>query len=388
MLHAALRGNRVIQGLQWLPDMFRTLRARPDELMLEIGASGERLVARIRAFLSAICLVLPLVAAASHAKVSETLIGLAAVVFINIMAQVWLALARDPRRHGWLPYATGTYDITTTTAVLALLALGDRAAGLNSLVVWGFYPIAILITALRNDGRLTLYVGALSIVQYGLLIIFIMASAQAPEQLVSVDYGTVSTASQIERLILLLLTTVLTITIVQRMQRLIELSGKDGLTGLPNRMWLAQQMPRILDAARSGGGSLTLALIDLDHFRRFNDEVGPRDGDRALRQIAVDFSNMLEPREHVARIGGQEFVLVLQCPIGSAWERSDRLRRMVAERLFVPDSGAESQQITFSVGLVAWPQDGSDLSTLLRTADRRLQKAKRDGSNRVVARDV
>ena len=58
------------------------------------------------------------------------------------MAQVWLALARSPRRHGWLPYATGTYDVTTTTAVLVLLALGDRVAGLNSLVVWAFYTIA------------------------------------------------------------------------------------------------------------------------------------------------------------------------------------------------------------------------------------------------------
>ena len=48
-------------------------------------------------------------------KVNETLIGLAGAVFVNIMAQVWLALARQPRRHGWLPYATGTYDVTTTT---------------------------------------------------------------------------------------------------------------------------------------------------------------------------------------------------------------------------------------------------------------------------------
>ena len=374
--------------MQWLGDLFATLLARPDEIMIEHGAGGELLVARVRALLSALSLLLPLANAASGAKISETLIGLAAAVFINVMAQLWLVLARDPRRHGWLPYATGTYDVTTTTGVLLLLALGDRAAGLNSLVVWGFYPIAIGMTALRNDGRLTLYVSSLAIVQYALLIWAIVAFASAPEQLVSVDYGTVSIATQIERLILLLLMGLLTITLVHRMQRLVELSGRDGLTGLPNRLWLLQQMPRIFDGVRNDGGSLTLALLDLDRFRRINDEIGARDGDRALRQIASLFGEVLESREHLTRIGGQEFVLLLQCPIGSAWERIDRLRRAMAERPFIPEFGSEVQRITFSAGLVAWPQDGVDLSALLRSADRRLQQAKRDGCNRVIARDA
>jgi two-component system cell cycle response regulator len=374
--------------MQWFGDLFVTLRARPDEIMLEFGAGGELLVARVRALLSALVLLLPLISAATGAKISETLVGLAAAVFINVMAQLWLVLARDPRRHGWLPYATGTYDITTTTGVLVLLALGDRAAGLNSMVVWGFYPIGIVMTALRNDGRLTLFVSSLAIAQYALLAWVILASASAPEQLISVDYGTVSIATQIERLVLLLLTGLLTVTIVNRMQRLVQLSGRDGLTGLPNRLWLLQQMPRIFDGVRQDGGSLTLALLDLDHFRRVNDEIGPRDADRALRQIAALFGEALEPSEHLARIGGQEFVLLLQCPIGSAWERIDRLRRAIAQRPFVPEFSSEPQRITFSAGIVAWPQDGIDLSALLSSADQRLQQAKRDGNNRVIARDV
>jgi diguanylate cyclase (GGDEF)-like protein len=389
--YAALRAAQgtFVQGrLQSFSGLIGSLMERPDELMLEMGAGGEQLVARLRALLSALCLLLPLVAAISGAKNSEVFIGLAAAVFINVMAQVWLVLARSPRRHRWLSYATGTYDVTTTTAVLVLLALGDRAAGLNSLVVWSFYTIAILLTALRNDGRLTVYVSTLAIAQYALLVWAILASASTPDQLVSIDYGTVSIASQVERLILLLLVGLLTIAIVLRMQRLVALSGKDGLTGLPNRMWLSQRMPHILDGARTDAGSLTLALLDLDAFRRVNDEFGSRGGDRALRQIAMMLGDMLEPREHLARIGGQEFVLVLQCPIGSAWERTDRVRRALAERVFLPDTGGDPQRITFSAGLVAWPQDGADLSAVLSSANRRLQQAKRDGSNRVVARDA
>ncbi len=374
--------------MSWLVDVISTSFVRPDEIMRELGASGELLVARIRALLSALCLLLPLANALGGARISETLVGLAAAVFINIMAQIWLVLARDPRRHRWLPYATSTYDITTTTGVLVLLAMGDRAAGLNSLVIWGFYPLSIVLTALRNDGRLTLYVSGLAIAQYALLTMAIVASASSPEQLVSVDYGTVSIATQVERSILLVLTGLLTITIVHRIQRLVEMSGRDGLTGLPNRLWLLQQIPRVFDGVRGNGGSLTLALLDLDRFRRINDEIGPRDGDRALRQTAALLAEALESREHLVRIGGQEFVMLLQCPIGSAWERVDRLRRAVAERPFVSEFNSESLRVTFSAGLVAWPQDGADLSALLRGADRRLRQAKRDGCNRVIARDV
>jgi len=272
--------------------------------------------------------------------------------------------------------------------VLVLLALGERAAGLNSLIVWCFYLVGIALTALRNDGRLTLYVTGLAIVQYGLLAWAVFASADAPDQLLSVDYGAVSIGTQLERLVLLLLMGLLTVAIVHRMQRLVELSGRDGLTGLPNRAWLLQHMPRVFEDVRSDGGSLTLALMDLDRFKRINDEIGHRDGDRALRQVAAVLGDALEPRERLVRLGGQEFLMLLRCPIGSAWERVDRVRRAMAERRFAPELGGDPLRITFSAGLAAWPHDGVDLSGLLHSADRRVRQAKRDGCNRVVARDI
>ena len=372
---------------QWMREYLATLLARPDEIMRVQGAGGELLVARMRALLSALILLLPLANAVTGAKISHTLLGLAAAVATNIVAQVWLALARNPRRHGWLPYATGTWDVTATTGVLVMLAFADRAAGLNSMVVWAFYLVSIVLTALRNDGRLTLYVTLLALVEYAALAWIILASS-TPEQLASVDYGIATPANQIERLVLILLMGLLTIALVQRMQRLIELSGRDGLTGLPNRLWLLQRIPAIFEEVRGESGSLTLALLDLDRFRLVNDEVGHRDGDRAIRQIAALIGETLATRERIVRIGGQEFVLLLFCPLGSAWERVDRLRREIGGRPFVPEFGADPLRITFSAGLAAWPQDGIDLSGLLHSADRRLRQAKRDGSNRVVARDA
>jgi two-component system cell cycle response regulator len=375
----------------WKRDLLRTLLSRPDEVMLDLGAGGELLVARIRALLSALSLLLAPVALIGNqgaGKLTELMIGLGATVFINICAQIWLALARNRRRHSWLPYATTTYDVTATTLVLALLQLSDPVAPFNSIIVWVFYLISISMTALRNDGRLTLYAGGMAMLQYSLLVGVLLATAESPEQLVSVDYGTVSVGAQIERVVLMLLMTVLTATVVYRMQRLIESSGSDGLTGLPNRSWLVQRMPRILEAAREDNQSLTVALLDLDRFKRINDQYGHLTGDRAIRHVVGSMREILRDRERLVRIGGQEFVLLMYCPIGNAWERLDRLRQLMAERPFVPERGSDPLPITFSGGLSTYPSDGNNVSTLLRSADRRLQVAKHEGSNRVVARDT
>ncbi|MGY0634606.1 GGDEF domain-containing protein [Luteimonas sp. A478] len=362
------------------------LLARPDQLALEMGADGELLVARVRAIGCAIALLLPALLLLGGGTVHEAMIGLAAAVVANIFAQVWLALARNARRHRWLPLASSIWDVTATSCVLAALAFRDPVAGTGSLVVWCFYVIAILLTALRHDGRLTLYIGALATVQYALLAGLIFAVTPA-ELLVSVDYGTASIGGQMQRVVLLLLVTVVIATIVYRMQRLVEMSGRDGLTGLPNRAWLLQSMPRIFESARGSGASLSLALLDLDSFRRINDEAGHQSGDRAIRQVAAQLEQMLEENEHLARIGGQEFVLLLASPIGSAWERLDRMRLQLNERPFLSGRGTDPHWLSFSAGLAAWPQDGASTSALLRSADRRLQQAKLAGRNRVLARD-
>ena len=371
----------------WLRELLATLWSRPDELMLQLGAGGERLVARMRALLAASLLLVPPINALLGATANQTMAGLGAAVLLNVVALLWLGLARRSRHHAWLPYATGTWDVSVITAALAVLGTADPVAATNHLVIWSFYPVTIALTALRNDGRLTLYVGLLSIVQYALLVLLVFVLA-SPERLSSIDYGTAAAWPQLQRLGMLALMTLLTAVIVYRIQRLVELSGSDGLTGLPNRSWLTQRMPQVLDSLRQRGSSLTLALIDLDNFRRINEEAGHVNGDRAIRQTAAALNEMLHEDERLVRIGGQEFVVLMHCPIGSAWERLDRLRRSMGDRPFLPGLGGDAQVITFSGGLAAYPQDGGDVSGLLGSADRRLQAAKRDGRNRVVARDA
>lgn len=364
-----------------------SLFKRPDEIMLEVGAGGELLVARLRAVLAGMLLLLPLANILGGGTIRESLIGLGGAVFVNIVAQVWLAMAHKRRQFVWLPFATAAFDVTTTTLVLAVLALEHPPAGLNSLIVWCGYLLAILLTALRSDARTTLFAGGLALLEYALLVGWLLGAASSPDELISSDYGAVTIGTQVQRLLLLLLATSITVMVVYRMQRLVELSGTDGLTRLPNRTWLMHRMPRLLDTADRDGGSLTLALIDLDHFKRINEDTGHRTGDRALRHVADLLRVMAEPGEWLIRLGGEEFVLVMDKPMGTAWERVDSIRRLMAERPFEPERGVGAIRLTFSAGLAGYPNDGRDLSRLLRRADQRLQMAKREGRNRVIARD-
>jgi len=370
-----------------ISDVARSLLSRPDEIMLEVGAGGELLVARLRVLVAALLLLLPLLNAISGGSVNETMIGLGGAIFVNVAAQVWLHLAKRKRRYYWLPFASSAYDVTATTLVLILLAFNHLPSALNSMIVWCGYLLAIMMTALRNDGRVTLLVGVLALLQYGWLIWGVFVAANSPEQLISIEYGTVTMSAQTQRLLILAVFTLITTTVVYRMQRLVEMSGTDGLTKLPNRTWLLHRFPRLVDAARSEGATLSLALLDLDHFKRINDEIGHQAGDRALRHVVRVLNGKLEGDEWLVRLSGEEFVLLLRRPMGSAWERVDLLRRAVAEIPFVAERGADPQRITFSAGLASFPADGNDLSALLKRADTRLRQGKAEGRNRVIARE-
>ena len=368
-----------------LRDTLQRLLAPPDQVMRTLGASGERLVARVRLLLSGLALLLPLLAAAAGAGMGAILACLAVVVLANAVALAWLVQSRRPRT--WLPFASCTWDASLVTAVLAVSAWRAPMLPLDGVAAWSAYLLVIASSALRADGRLTLYAGALAVVQYGVLVAALHLGAVPGGGLEATTANTVDPAGLALRLLLLALATGLAAVVVRRMQALVETSGHDALTGLPNRSWLMQRMPHVFATARNSGASLTLVLLDIDRFKRVNDEVGPRAGDRALRHIAASLSEMLADGECLARIGGQEFVMLLHGPAGSAWERLDRLRRTLVERPFLTERGQDAFAFTFSAGLAAWPQDGSSTSSLLGSADRRLKCAKAAGGNRIVARD-
>jgi two-component system cell cycle response regulator len=366
-------------------DLWRSLREPPDEVLLELGAEGEVVLARFRLLLSAFLILLPTINFYSGGNAYESMIGFTGVGLAVLLSQAWLTLARRRRRYRWLSYVSASFDVSVVSMLLILLAFREPSAGLNSVVVWCFYPLVVLATALRNDVRVTLLAGVLAVLQFSLVSSWFLANSEGP--IASVAYGTVYLSTQLQRVVILLASTLVTTLVVARMQRLVQLSGTDGLTGLPNRTFLNLRLPQIIAEARGEGDTICLALIDLDHFKRINDELGHQAGDRALRHIVETLRLELRREEPLLRVGGEEFVLVLRQPLGAAWERMDSLRRTLERSPFDPGFDAEPRRVTLSAGMACCPTDAVDVSGLMRSADLRLRAAKRSGRNRVVVRD-
>lgn len=332
-------------------------------------------------------MLLPLASALSGGTPVETAVGLlgAATSIAGSLLLLRLA-ARRGTRLGRLPFASATFDISIVTLLLALLSLHVPAGGINSMVVWNFYPLSIFLTALRNDGRLVIWAGLLAIVQFLALGAWILWQ-HAPAELVSPAYGSANWGNVIQRVLLLVIATVVTAAIILRMQRLTDLAGTDSLTGIANRSWLGHRFPTLVARAGARGDGFGLAIIDLDNFKRINDEIGHLAGDRALCHFIALATGDMREDDWIVRLGGEEFALVLNDPPPRARARLDALRERVAASAFDPGEGRAPCRLTFSAGLCAFPDDGTTLVSLLSCADRRLGVAKRTGRNRVICDD-
>lgn len=164
-----------------------------------------------------------------------------------------------------------------------------------------------------------------------------------------------------------------------------ELSEIDALTGLPNRRWFRKSF-RDLIKRTQGDGQVTILMLDIDHFKRFNDMNGHPAGDRALRLVGRALEAGFERRDGIiARFGGEEFVGAIRCQtIGEAERFAEDVRAEIGA-LVVPMRGGEARRVTCSIGLASTASGAEiDMGHLIARADRALYRAKRDGRDRVV----
>ncbi|OJF16030.1 tetratricopeptide repeat-containing diguanylate cyclase [Couchioplanes caeruleus] len=170
-------------------------------------------------------------------------------------------------------------------------------------------------------------------------------------------------------------------------ERYREQARRDPLTGLYNRRFVDERLPHIVTHAIRAGAPLTVALVDLDHFKRINDTLSHDVGDRVLVTIADLLAASMDGQDKdafVARMGGEEFLVVvpgLAEGAGRSW--LNNLRRTVRDHPWAPITG--ELPVTVSIGAVAGPAaPGDDQAALLAEADRNLYVAKRSGRDRVV----
>jgi len=371
---------RVLRG-RW-----RDFWLTPDPVLVDAGAAGELLVARIRLVLTALVLLIPLLQVVPWPPDREVFVGLAGAGIGFVAAVAAYGYGRRRLYRPWLGFATAVLDVSLVSATLVTFLVLDRPhTAVNSKVVYEIYLLAIAATTLRFDPRICVIATGLAILEYLGVVAYadrfwsLNDPAFAP-----FPYGMFSWGTQISRLILLAVAGAVSTTVVLRSRRLQWLSARDRLTGLVNRGVFDDLVLDESSRALRTGRPLSMLMLDVDSFKAYNDTHGHQAGDTALRLVGATIRQVVREREIVARYGGDEFVVLLpETRVDVAVSRAEAIRRAVEESRFRTPTD-EAARVTVSIGVAALPLDGLDGRDVLERADARMYEVKQTGRNAVL----
>lgn len=160
----------------------------------------------------------------------------------------------------------------------------------------------------------------------------------------------------------------------------------DSLTGVFNRRYVNAHLPRLLDRAIDSHKPVAVLMFDIDHFKSVNDSFGHAIGDEVLREVSARSSRNLRTFDLVARLGGEEFVVILPDTDGeAALIVAERLRQRIADTPFIVSTTGGEISVTVSIGISVGGRLGDTAEGLIRRADEALYEAKRSGRNCVIA---
>ena len=158
----------------------------------------------------------------------------------------------------------------------------------------------------------------------------------------------------------------------------------DGLTGLANRKAFDKQIHDWVEETGTSGGDLCLMMLDIDHFKQFNDTYGHQTGDQVLRLVARTLTDGVKGRDMAARFGGEEFAIILpDTPLSGAVMVAEVLRKSVESKEIINKTSNENLgQITFSAGVAQYIK-GESITDFIGRSDTALYKAKNSGRNQI-----
>ncbi len=164
-----------------------------------------------------------------------------------------------------------------------------------------------------------------------------------------------------------------------------SLTSIDALTGVYNRQFFDRQMPVEIERAMRSGSALSMLVLDLDDFKRINDELGHKKGDEALVAVAEIIRKNLRKVDLAFRYGGEEIVILLPgTPEFEAVHTAERLRRVIQQHRGFRDARGAPREITVSVGVAVYPDTAKSADELFVQADEAMYRAKQRGKNQVV----
>jgi len=305
-----------------------------------------------------------------------------AVAAILVLQGINLLIARTtlPERATWDPHYI-VLPLLMAAAVLNILYFLMPAAGELVLVAW---MVALLFVA--GLATFATVVGTSAAMAVGYLAV---ASHFAPD----------AAALRLESALTLgfLAVAAFAGVVFERLRRrqaerhemrrqLSRLALTDPLTDLPNRRHFQQVFSAELERVARYGGICSVAMMDVDFFKRYNDTLGHPAGDEVLRQLAHLLSGLLRGTDFFARYGGEEFALLMvNTTCEEAVRAVERIRAAVEAYPFPDEHVQPGGNLTISAGIACFPQDGTEADRLVAAADSALYRAKRSGRNRVTA---
>lgn len=165
-------------------------------------------------------------------------------------------------------------------------------------------------------------------------------------------------------------------------KKLEEMANRDGLTGAFNKYFMHKILDNVFNGNRRQN---SLAIMDIDYFKNYNDKNGHMEGDNLLRSLAQLITDSLREKDMLFRFGGEEFVILFSdTSKEDAIMVAERIRQKVADFVFPFEEKQPNGDLTISVGVAFSPSDAIEKQSLLQIADERLYKAKSGGRNRVV----
>jgi diguanylate cyclase (GGDEF)-like protein len=219
-------------------------------------------------------------------------------------------------------------------------------------------------------------------------VIFVTARAEVEEEIRGLEAGAVDFLSKPAHRAIVLARVRTHIVLRQQAAALRDMAMTDILTGVANRRCIEERLDSEWRRCRRNQVPIAIIMIDIDHFKRYNDAYGHQAGDNCLQHIASALKKGLRrPGDLLGRYGGEEFVCLLpETTLDRAVERADELGRAVMELNIVHAHSADERVVTISRGVTATiPTGGMELAELLQVADAILYDAKRGGRNRTMS---
>lgn len=361
------------------------------ELLLEESTANEQTIALWRL---AVCLAAAVqVAVRSHESSQTGDWSAMACAFAAVLYSAGLFVLISRRGYAaWLSFLSVGMDVTLISGALLMLVLKGRPlVAVNSDLSLPMYLLAISLAGLRYNPAVTIFATILAVGEYCGVVGFALhvgnlADNGDPAIMQQIQVcGQFEMVGQLTRMLLLCAGGLVATFGVRRARELRTASIMDALTQVFNRGFLEERFLNEYTRAERYGRPLSVMVLDVDHFKLYNDRRGHASGDQVLREIADILRYSLRSTDTVARYGGEEFVCLLpETPKETGMRLAERLRQQVMAHSFLYGHEQPAGALTISIGVACYPDDAADLQELFRHADEALYKAKNGGRNLVL----